>query len=140
MSQTAGHKPGFLTKLAYGFGAISDGIKNNGFEYFLLFFYSQVLGVDYALVGLALLLAMIVDGVTDPVVGYWSDNLRSRIGRRHPFIYASAIPVALAYYFVWNPPAGMSGNELFPYLLMMTIAVRICFTLYEVPPWRWGLS
>ena len=126
-------KPGLLTKLAYGFGSVGDGIKNNGFEYFLLFFYGQVLGVDFALVGLALLLAMIVDGISDPVVGYWSDNLRTSIGRRHPFMYAAALPVALCYYFVWSPPAGLTGNELFPYLLMMTILVRVSFTFYEVP-------
>ena len=126
-------KPGLLTKLAYGFGSVADGIKNNGFEYFLLFFYGQVLGVDFALVGGALLLAMVVDGITDPIVGYWSDNLRTAIGRRHPFMYAAAMPVAICYYFVWNPPDGLSGNALFPYLLMMTILVRVSFTFYEVP-------
>lgn len=126
-------KPGLLTKLAYGFGSVGDGIKNNGFEYFLLFFYGQVLGVDFALVGAALLLAMIVDGITDPVVGYWSDNLRTSMGRRHPFMYAAAIPVAIAYYFVWSPPDSLSGNALFPYLLLMTILVRVSFTFYEVP-------
>jgi len=126
-------KPGFLTKLAYGFGSVGDGIKNNGFEYFLLLFYGQVLGVDFALVGLTLFLAMIVDGVTDPIVGYWSDNLRTRMGRRHPFIYLAALPVAISYYFVWNPPDGLTGNALFPYLLLMAILVRVSFTLYEVP-------
>ncbi|MEL7111062.1 MAG: MFS transporter, partial [Pseudomonadota bacterium] len=77
MAEAAKRKPGLLTKLAYGFGAVADGVKNNGFEYFLLLYYGQVLGVDFALVGAALLIAMIVDGVTDPVVGYWSDNLRT---------------------------------------------------------------
>jgi GPH family glycoside/pentoside/hexuronide:cation symporter len=133
MSQTTARKAGLLTKLAYGFGSVADGIKNNGFEYFLLLYYGQVLGVDFALVGGALLMAMIVDGVTDPIVGYWSDNLRTSMGRRHPFMYAAAIPVAIAYYFVWNPPSGLSGNELFPYLLAITIAVRVAFTFYEVP-------
>ncbi|MEO0587462.1 MAG: MFS transporter [Planctomycetota bacterium] len=85
-AQTA-RKPGVWTKLAYGFGAVGDGVKNNGFEYFLLLYYGQVLGVDFALVGAALLIAMIVDGFTDPIVGYWSDNLRTRFGRRHPFMY-----------------------------------------------------
>lgn len=132
-SASPNRKPGFLTKLAYGFGAAADGTKNNGFEYFLLIFYSQVLGVDALLVGSALLLALFVDAVSDPVVGYWSDNLRTRMGRRHPFMYAVAIPTAFAYYFVWNPPAGLTGNDLFPFLLAMTIIVRILFTFYEVP-------
>lgn len=131
-AQTA-RKPGVWTKLAYGFGAVGDGVKNNGFEYFLLLYYGQVLGVDFALVGAALLIAMIVDGFTDPIVGYWSDNLRTRFGRRHPFMYAAIIPVGIAYYFVWNPPGGLEGNALFPYLLAITIAVRVSFTFYDVP-------
>ena len=133
MTEHVARKPGILTKLAYGFGAVGDGVKNNGFEYFLLLYYGQVLGVDFALVGAALLIAMIVDGFTDPIVGYWSDNVRTRFGRRHPFMYAAIIPVGIAYYFVWNPPAGLSGNELFPYLLAVTIAVRVSFTFYDVP-------
>ncbi len=133
MAEAAAPKAGIWTKLAYGFGAVADGIKNNGFEYFLLLYYGQVLGVDFALVGAALLIAMVVDGVTDPIVGYWSDNLRTSMGRRHPFMYAAAIPVGIAYFFVWNPPSGLSGNELFPYLLAITIAVRVSFTFYEVP-------
>lgn len=133
MAEAPARKAGIWTKLAYGFGAVADGIKNNGFEYFLLLYYGQVLGVDFALVGGALLIAMVVDGVTDPIVGYWSDNLRTSMGRRHPFMYAAAIPVGIAYFFVWNPPSGLTGNELFPYLLAITIAVRVSFTFYEVP-------
>ncbi len=133
MTDAAAPKPGLLTKLAYGAGAIADGVKNNGFEYFLLFYYSQVLGVDFALVGATLMIAMVVDGLTDPIVGYWSDNLRTRFGRRHPFMYLAVIPVGIAYVFAWNPPAGLTGNELFPYLLMITIAVRVAFTFYDVP-------
>ena len=133
MTEAPRRKAGFLTKLAYGFGAAGDGIKNNGFEYFLLLYYGQVLGVDFALVGAALLTAMIVDGFTDPVLGYWSDNLRTKFGRRHPFMYAAILPVGIAYYFVWNPPAGLEGNALFPYLLAITIAVRVSFTFYDVP-------
>ena len=121
MAEAAARKAGLWTKLAYGSGAAANGIKNNGFEYFLLFFYSQVLGVDSALVGATLMIAMFVDGISDPIVGYWSDNLKTRLGRRHPFMYASIIPVAIAYIFAWNPPEGITGNALFPYLLMITI-------------------
>lgn len=126
-------RPGLFTQLAYGFGGTAEGIKNNGFDYFLLFFYSNILGVDAGRVGLALLVALVVDAVSDPVVGYWSDNLRTRLGRRHPFMYGALIPVAIAYYLAWNPPAGMSGNDLFPWLVGVTIAVRLGFTFYEVP-------
>ncbi|MEM5518232.1 MFS transporter [Henriciella sp. AS95] len=121
------------TRLAFGVGGAAEGIKNNGFDYFLLFFYSQILGVPAAMVGLALILALVVDAVSDPVVGYWSDNIRTRFGRRHPFMYGALIPVALVYFLTWNPPSGLAGNELFAWLLAMTILVRLAFTMFEVP-------
>ena len=75
----AEHKaPGFLTRLAYGVGGAAGGIKNNGFEYVLLLFYSQVLGLSAVLVAAALWIALLIDAVFDPIVGYWSDNLRTK--------------------------------------------------------------
>jgi Na+/melibiose symporter-like transporter len=121
------------TKAAYGFGSVAFGVKNGGFDYFLLLFYSQVIGLDPRLVGIAITVALVADALSDPIVGYWSDNLRSRWGRRHPFMYASALPVALSYFLLWNPPAGWSQTGLFWYLLLLAILVRTFITFYETP-------
>ena len=86
------HKLPLRLKTAYGFGSVAFGVKNNGFDYFLLLFYSQVVGLDAHLVGIAITTALVFDALSDPVVGYWSDNLRSRWGRRHPFMYAALFP------------------------------------------------
>ncbi len=80
------------TRLAFGFGGVAFGVKETGLKYFLLLFYSQVIGLDPRLVSLAILIALIADAFSDPIVGYWSDNFRSRWGRRHPFMYAAALP------------------------------------------------
>ena len=66
-----------LNKIAYGVGSVAFGIKGNGFDYFMLLFYSQVMGVDAYLVGLALLIALLVDAFSDPLIGYFSDNTPS---------------------------------------------------------------
>ena len=76
----APHTPGLLTRIAYGIGGAAGGIKNNGFDYVLLLFYSQVLGLSAVMVAAALWIALIFDAVSDPVVGYWSDNLKSKYG------------------------------------------------------------
>ncbi len=133
MTTATAAKPSLFTRLSFGVGGAASGIKDNGFEYVLLFFYSNILGVDAALVAVVLLIALIIDAVSDPVVGYWSDNLRTKYGRRHPFMYAALIPVAISYFLTWNPPAGVSGNDLFLWLLATTIFVRLAFTFYEVP-------
>lgn len=125
--------PTLWTKFSYGFGAIAFGVKDNGFGYFLLLFYSQVIGVDARLVGLALTVALFIDAFIDPIVGYWSDNFRSKWGRRHPFMYAAALPIAATYFMLWNPPIGWSENMLFWYLLVLAVIIRILISVYEIP-------
>jgi Na+/melibiose symporter-like transporter len=125
---------GAVTKLVYALGAIAFGVKDNGFLVFLLLYYNQVLGLSAGLAGAALVTALFLDAFIDPVVGHMSDNLHSRWGRRHPFMYAAAVPVAVAYFFLWNPPA-LSQQGLFFYLLFGTILVRTLITCYEIPNW-----
>ncbi len=131
MKQSGSKLPVWL-KTAYGFGSVAFGVKNNGFDYFLLLFYSQVVGLDARLVGIAITTALVFDALSDPVVGYWSDNLRSRWGRRHPFMYASMLPVALSYFLLWNPPE-WDQTGLFWYLLILAVCIRTFITLYETP-------
>ncbi|MFT7129049.1 MAG: GPH family glycoside/pentoside/hexuronide:cation symporter [Gammaproteobacteria bacterium] len=121
------------TKFFYGFGSVAYGVKDNGFAYLLLFYYSQVLGLSAQLAGLGMLIAMISDALTDPIVGRVSDNFHSKWGRRHPFMYASAIPIAISYYFLWNPPSDLSQIQLFAYFVTLAVIVRTCITLYEIP-------
>jgi Na+/melibiose symporter-like transporter len=121
------------TKLYYGFGSVAYGVKDNGFSYFLLLYYNQVLGLPAQWVGAAIMLALVFDAFSDPVVGYTSDNLHSRWGRRHPFMYGSVVPVALCYFLLWNPPAGLGDGALFAYLLALAVLVRTFITLYEIP-------
>ena len=121
------------TKLFYGFGSISVGIKNNGYSYFVLFVYSQVLGLPGWMAGLALNIALVFDAIFDPLVGYVSDRWRSRWGRRHPFLYASAVPISFMYFFLWNPPDGLTHFQLFLYLLLLSMVIRVAITCYETP-------
>ncbi len=91
------------TRVFYGLGSLAFGVKDNGFSYFLLIFYSQVIGLDARLVGLALTISLLVDAFFDPILGYWSDNLRSKWGRRHPFMYVYGLSLKrhLLYSTTW---------------------------------------
>ena len=120
------------TKLYYGFGAVANGAKSNGFNYLLLFFYSQVIGLPPQWVSLGIFIALLVDAVTDPWIGYVSDHLHSRWGRRHPLMYAAGIPVALTYYFLWSPPQ-LGDEAMFAYFVSMAILIRILIAFYEIP-------
>jgi GPH family glycoside/pentoside/hexuronide:cation symporter len=120
-------------KSAYGFGSVAYGVNNVGFDYFLLLFYSQVIGLDARLVGVAIIVALVFDAISDPIVGYWSDNFRSRWGRRHPFMLTAAAPAALSYFLLWNPPQGWSQTGIFWYLLLLAVVIRTAMTFFETP-------
>src|SRR5436853_4373959 len=85
------------TKIFYGLGSVAFGVKDNGFQTILLLFYNQVVHLPGLLIGLALSIALIIDAFVDPIVGHFSDNLRTRRGRRHPLMYGAALPVAIGY-------------------------------------------
>jgi glycoside/pentoside/hexuronide:cation symporter, GPH family len=123
---------GFSSRFFYGFGSIAFGVKDQGFATFLLFFYNQVYGAAAGVVGQAIALALMIDAFADPLIGQMSDNLRSRWGRRHPFMYAAALPIAIAYYFLWNPPK-LEGTNLFLYLFGVIVVVRTFISVYEIP-------
>ena len=117
----------------FGLGALAVGTKNAVFGSFVLLYYNQVLGLEPVMAGLALALALVVDAISDPFVGAWSDRVQSPLGRRHPFMYASILPFSASVYFILQPPAGLDQNGLFLYLVVLAMAVRLSMTLYEVP-------
>ena len=120
-------------KLVYGFGQLAEGIKNAAFATFVLLYYNQVLGLSGTLAGLAIFIALCFDAFTDPIVGSISDNFKSRWGRRHPFMYAAAIPMAFSFYFLFAPPEELSSGALFAWMTVFTVLVRGAMTLYYVP-------
>jgi len=130
---TSARRLSLSTRFFYGFGSVAFGVKDNGFSYFLLIFYNQVMGLPSQTVGLAIMIALMVDAFLDPIVGQLSDNTRSRWGRRHPFMYAAGLPVALSYMLLWNPPQNLSSGGLFLYLIGTAILIRSFITCYEIP-------
>ena len=131
--QRGARRLSFPTRFFYGFGSVAFGVKDNGFSYFLGFFYAQVVGLPAATVGLAIMFAFILDAFIDPVIGQLSDNTRSRWGRRHPWMYASAVPVAASYLLLWNPPKGWEQPALVAYLISTAVLIRSFISCYEIP-------
>jgi len=118
-------------KLIHGFGAVAFGVKDTGFSFFLLFYYSQVLGMDAGLVGLILLAALLIDAVVDPIIGYLSDRTYTRWGRRLPWLYAAPIPLAFVWILLWSPPGDVAPSPLG--LLGIMVGVRVLLSACEVP-------
>ena len=114
----------------FGTGSIAIGVKNSLLGTFLLVYFNQVLGLPAYLAASAMGLALVVDAISDPLVGIWSDRVRSRFGRRHPFMYAAIIPFAFSYYFILQNPGSISEGtisegELFQRLLILMVILRL---------------
>jgi len=134
VANAAGRPPvNLLTKLLYGSGAMANQIKQQGLSMLLLLFYNQVVGIDARLVSTAIMVAVIFDAFCDPMVGQISDNFRSRLGRRHPFMFTAALPVSVAFFCIWNPPAGLSDSATFAYMLTCLLTIRLFDTFFELP-------
>lgn len=129
----ADERVGLGTRVVYGFGSIAEGVLNAAFNAFLLFYYNAVLGLSGTLAGAAILVALVVDAVTDPLVGSLSDNHRGRWGRRHPFLYSSALPMGVAFWLLFDPPDGLGQTGLFLWFTTCAVLVRTAMTFYSIP-------
>tara|TARA_B100001167_G_scaffold99177_1_gene60482 strand:- start:134 stop:1624 length:1491 start_codon:yes stop_codon:yes gene_type:complete len=118
-------------KIIHGFGAVAFGVKDLGFSFFLLIFYNQVLGMDARLVSFALLIALFVDALIDPIIGNLSDRTYTKWGRRLPWLYIAPVPLALLWALLWHPPGGEAPS--FAGLVAIAIGVRVLLSACEVP-------
>lgn len=124
---------GIGTRIAFGVGQTAEGIKNIAFSMFVVLYYNQILGLDPGLAGLAAGIALVFDAITDPVAGAISDVTKSRWGRRHPFMFGAAFPLAFFFFLLFAPPTGLAGLALFAWLLVTAVLVRASMTFYYVP-------
>jgi GPH family glycoside/pentoside/hexuronide:cation symporter len=121
------------TKAGYGFGGMSYNIMANGIGNLAPFIFNILLGLNPALVGLAIALPRLYDAVTDPVMGAISDNFRSRWGRRKPFMLVGAIGAGAAFAAIWWAPSGWESGSYFWWLLGMSLIFFTFVTMFSVP-------
>jgi len=117
----------------YGSAAVAYGIKDNAFSYLLLIFANKVLGIPGYLASIALAIAMVWDAVSDLLLGHWSDKTNSRLGRRHPFMYAALLILPASFYALFTPVVDIDADTAFWYVLVLALLIRTGTTLFEVP-------
>jgi glycoside/pentoside/hexuronide:cation symporter, GPH family len=96
--------------------------------------YDTYIGVDTWMVGTIITVAAIFDAVTDPVVGFMSDKMRTRWGRRKTWVTMGAPFLALALYYILNP----DQSNTVMYLAFWFVFLRVGTTLVAVPYAAWG--
>jgi len=120
-------------KLSFGIGDISNNIFIVTTGMYLLFFMTNVLGIDPALAGMMLLFPKIWDVISDPIMGALSDVTRSRFGRRRPYLLYGAIPFGLAFFVLFIAPGHQTefANAL-QVSLLFALGCTV-FTVVNVP-------
>ena len=120
-------------KAAYGAGAMADGIVTAGFGFFLLFYLTAVCGMSGTAAGTAKLIALLVDAVADPAIGLASDRMRSRWGRRLPFMALSLVPFAGAFGMLFSMPPSLTGGAQFLYVTVSLVVLRLSLSCFVLP-------
>jgi GPH family glycoside/pentoside/hexuronide:cation symporter len=117
-------------KVAYAAPAFALAIVGIPVYVYLPKFYTDVVGVNIAILGYLLLAVRLFDAVTDPAIGYLSDQTNTRFGRRRPYIAGGAIFLSLSMYFLFNPPhaspsfeTAWFGVTIFSLFLFWTVIV-----------------
>lgn len=124
-------------KLTYSIGQLGDSFGFNVFYFYFLFFMTDVAGIPAATAGTIALVAVAWDAITDPIVGYLSDNLKSKYGRRRPFMIGAAGFYGIATYLLFtNPDLSMGLKSL--YFGAIGILFWTVYTSYVIPYFALG--
>ena len=97
-------------------------------------YYTSELGISLIVVGNILLIARIMDVVTDPLAGYWSDRTRTRWGRRRPWIFAGMPLMTISFYLLFLPPDNVDAWYLFACIMGLYLAL----TIILIPYYSWA--
>ena len=124
----------FGTKILYGFGSVCFGVTTLSLTSAVLAPYlNRVIGIPALWVGTAIMLTLMLDAIIDPLIGQFSDRLRTRWGRRHPLMYIAAPLVAICCIIFWNSPTDWTPAKSGVFLIAMLMLMKISVSLYEVP-------
>jgi len=146
-------------KIGYGFGQLVEITVTSMLSIFALYYTTQVCGVPGALAGLALGAGLVIDAILDPLIGSLSDNWRSRLGRRIPFMIVGLIPLVLSFNLLFALPSTIGSTGQFLWVLAVSVMLRVSISIYGLPyqalgvdftddyterssmaTWRWGIG
>lgn len=118
--------------VGYGLGDFAFNLTFTFCSLFLLYFYTDVLGLSATTGGLIIMAALIWEGATDPVVGILANKTRSRWGRYRPYLLLGALPLALSFIAMFVP-TGLSGGALALYAFVTHLLFRTVYTFVNIP-------
>jgi sugar (glycoside-pentoside-hexuronide) transporter len=119
-------------RLGYGVGDLGINLYFISAMTYLLYFYTDVLGLSAAAAGGVFLVARVIDAVTDPLMGFVAERTRTRWGRLRPWILLGAIPLGVAAVLTFHvPDLGATGKLVWAYATYVTFG--LLYTVVSIP-------
>jgi GPH family glycoside/pentoside/hexuronide:cation symporter len=119
----------------YALGEGANSLVMNGVFAFAMIYYTKALGLDPFWAGIAMSASMFWEAVSEPLMGHFSDNTRSRWGRRHPYMLFGGLLMTLCCYLIWAVPETfrVSPTRIFWYLVIINLILRTGLTMFFIP-------
>ncbi|OGO78022.1 MAG: hypothetical protein A2Y23_09200 [Clostridiales bacterium GWB2_37_7] len=121
-------------KISYGIGNFSVGVAIQVIGTFLMFYCTAILNIPGSLVGIAISISIAWDAITDPLMGYISDNTKSKtFGRRHLYLIIGGLGIGISNLFLWNINNNFSVMTKFIIIFIDIIAIKTFMTIFITP-------
>jgi GPH family glycoside/pentoside/hexuronide:cation symporter len=130
--------PGFTISMLYAIGCILEAAQQNTIAFYTNSFMLEVVMLPAYVVGIIMMLNRFIDAVNDPIIGYASDNTKSIIGRRRPWLYGSILPMCILYILLWyvptdDPTPGMSHTARYAaYYLFVYLMFDVALAAFRI--------
>ena len=132
MSEVTNTKVPFGQKLAFGFGMLANQMFPAALGVFLVVLV-QDLGFSPLAWGFIFFAPRVFDAITDPIMGFISDNTRSRWGRRRQYVFVGAVILGISYIALWQLHRENSLQYNFTYFMCVSLVFYLGLTIFSVP-------
>lgn len=133
-------KPTRKELVNYALSGTAEGVSAQTAQSMAMPILNMGLGINPAYISLLMSFRGLFDAITDPVFGQFSDNFRSRWGRRRPFILIGGFLVAVCVFGIWMFPLGWDQSAIFTWFGIGLFALAIATTIFSVSHFALGIE
>lgn len=127
-------------KILYGFGDLGYATVAQTLSNFIMFFGTSILGISGTLMGIAVSIGVLWDAISDPLLGYISDNTYTSMGKRHPYLLIGTLGMCAINLIIWLVPPSSPEIVKFLWILVSLLLVQTFCTFFATPYLALGIE